>query len=70
VAEDAPAVTIPGSPSRDLGIKIGRLPARPGPVRTGVTVILPHDGEMSEEPLPNGPIFWSLAVVGETWDGS
>jgi hypothetical protein len=35
-----------------------------------VTVILPHDGEMSEEPLPNGPIFWSLAVVGETWDGS
>jgi D-aminopeptidase len=150
VAEGAAAVTIPGSPSRDLGVKIGRLQSGPndaitdvagvrvghttlisgggplvvgqGPVRTGVTVILPHDGEIGEEPLfagchrlngngeltglewvresgmlmspiaitnthsvgtvrdaligyqvsqrPNGPIFWSLAVVGETWDGS
>jgi D-aminopeptidase len=93
-----------------------------GPVRTGVTVIFPHDGEIGEEPLfagchrlngngeltglewvresgmlmspvaitnthsvgvvrdalvgyqvkqrPDGPIFWSLPVVGETWDGT
>jgi D-aminopeptidase len=92
-----------------------------GPVRTGVTTILPHDGEVSEEPLfagchrlngngevtglewlresglllspialtnshsvgvvrdalaqreiaARGPgkLFWSLPVVGETWDG-
>jgi len=92
-----------------------------GPVRTGVTAILPHDGEISEEPLfagchrlngngeltglewlresgllmspialtnshsvgvvrdalvqreiaARGPgkLFWSLPVVGETWDG-
>ena len=92
-----------------------------GPVRTGVTVVLPHEGEISEEPLfagchrlnGNGELtglewiresglltspvaltnthsvgvvrdalarreieargpgqeFWSLPVVGETWDG-
>lgn len=92
-----------------------------GPVRTGVTVVLPHDGEIAEEPLfaggcrlnGNGELtgmewvresgllsspvaitnshsvgvvrdalvrreieargpgkpFWSLPVVGETWDG-
>ncbi|HZL63775.1 MAG TPA: P1 family peptidase, partial [Thermoleophilia bacterium] len=92
-----------------------------GPVRTGVTVVLPHEGEISEEPLfagchrlngngeltglewiresglltspvaltnthsvgvvrdalarreieARGPgkLFWSLPVVGETWDG-
>jgi D-aminopeptidase len=150
VAEGAPSVTISGSPARELGIQIGRLPpgrndaitdvvgvrvghttlirgngplvVGQGPVRTGVTVILPHDGEIGEEPLfagchrlngngeltglewvresgmlmspiaitnthsvgtvrdaligyqvkrrPNGPIFWSLPVVGETWDGT
>jgi D-aminopeptidase len=92
-----------------------------GPVRTGVTIISPHDGEISEEPLfagchrlngngeltglewvresglltspialtnshsvgvvrdalvrreiearGSGKLFWSLPVVGETWDG-
>jgi len=100
----------------------GPLVVGHGPVRTGVTVILPHDGEIGEEPLfagchrlngngeltglewvresgmlmspiaitnthslgtvrdavvgyqvkhrPDGPIFWSLPVVGETWDGT
>jgi D-aminopeptidase len=99
----------------------GRLVVRKGPVRTGVTVIVPHGGEISEEPLfagchrlngngeltglewiresgllaspialtnshsvgivrdalvrreidARGPgkLFWSLPVVGETWDG-
>lgn len=100
----------------------GPLVVGQGPVRTGVTVIVPHDGEIGEEPLfagchrlngngeltglewvresgmlmspiaitnthsvgtvrdalvgcqvkqrPKGPIFWSLPVVGETWDGT
>jgi D-aminopeptidase len=99
----------------------GPLVVGEGPVRTGVTVVLPHDGEISEEPLfaggcrlnGNGELtgmewvresgllsspvaitnshsvgvardalvrreiqargrdkpFWSLPVVGETWDG-
>ena len=99
----------------------GPLRVGHGPVRTGVTVVLPHDGEISEEPLfagchrlngngeltglewlresglltspvaltnthsvgvvrdalarreiearPPGRLFWSLPVVGETWDG-
>lgn len=99
----------------------GPLTVGRGPVRTGVTVVLPHDGEISEEPLfaggcrlnGNGELtgmewvresglmsspvaitnshsvgvvrdalvrreieargldkpFWSLPVVGETWDG-
>ncbi len=100
----------------------GPLIVGQGPVRTGVTVIMPHDGSVGEEPLfagchrlngngeltglewvresgmlmspiaitnthsvgtvrdaliahqvgqrPKGPIFWSLPVVGETWDGT
>ncbi len=99
----------------------GALRVGEGPVRTGVTVIVPHEGEISEEPvfagchrlngngeltglewiresglltspiaLTNthsvgvvrdalarreieargpGKLFWSLPVVGETWDG-
>ncbi len=99
----------------------GPLVVGEGPVRTGVTVVLPHDGEISEEPLfagacrlngngeltglewvresgllgspiaitnshsvgvvrdalvrrevqarGCGSLFWSLPVVGETWDG-
>jgi D-aminopeptidase len=99
----------------------GPLVVGEGPVRTGVTVLLPHDGEISEEPLfagacrlngngeltglewvresgllgspiaitnshsvgvvrdalvrrevkarGGGTLFWSLPVVGETWDG-
>lgn len=102
--------------SGDGPLRVGR-----GPVRTGVTVIVPHDGEISEEPLfagchrlngngeltglewvreaglltspvaltnthsvgvvrdalarreiaarRPGTLFWSLPVVGETWDG-
>lgn len=99
----------------------GPLIVGEGPVRTGVTVVMPHDGEIAEEPLfagccrlngngeltglewvresgllgspvavtnshsvgtvrdalvgreveARGPgkLFWSLPVVGETWDG-
>lgn len=99
----------------------GALVVGQGPVRTGVTLVLPHNGVMSEEPLfagchrlngngeltglewvresgmlmspigltnthsvgvvrdaliaieveTRGPseVFWSLPVVGETWDG-
>jgi D-aminopeptidase len=99
----------------------GPLVPGQGPVRTGVTVIVPHEGEISEEPLfagchrlngngeltglewiresgllaspialtnthsvglvrdalvrreiaarGLGKLFWSLPVVGETWDG-
>jgi D-aminopeptidase len=99
----------------------GPLRVGEGPVRTGVTVVLPHEGEISEEPLfagchrlngngeltglewiresglltspvaltnthsvgvvrdalarreiearGAGKLFWSLPVVGETWDG-
>ena len=99
----------------------GPLHVGKGPVRTGVTVVSPHEGEISEEPLfagchrlngngeltglewiresglltspvaltnthsvgvvrdalarreieARGPgkLFWSLPVVGETWDG-
>ena len=99
----------------------GALRVGEGPVRTGVTVVVPHEGEISEEPLfagchtlngngeltglewiresglltspvaltnthsvgvvrdalaqreiearGAGQLFWSLPVVGETWDG-
>ncbi len=99
----------------------GPLVVGSGPVRTGVTVILPHEGNAGEEPVfagchrlngngeltglewvresgqltspialtnthsvgvvrdaliaaevagrPGGSVFWSLPVVGETWDG-
>lgn len=99
----------------------GPLVVGRGPVRTGVTVILPHEGNAGEEPVfagchrlngngeltglewvresgqltspialtnthsvgvvrdaliaaeiadrPGGTVFWSLPVVGETWDG-
>jgi D-aminopeptidase len=99
----------------------GRLRVGEGPVRTGVTMIVPHDGDIYTEPvyagshrlngngeltglewireaglltgpigitnthsvgivhdgiirhavreLPAGTSFWSLPVVGETWDG-
>lgn len=99
----------------------GPLVTGRGPIRTGVTVILPHDGELWREPVfaashvlngngeltglewireagmlggaiaitnthsvgvvrdalvaegvrsgPPGEFFWSLPVVGETWDG-
>ena len=102
--------------SGDGPLVVGR-----GPVRTGVTVILPHEGNAGEEPVfagchrlngngeltglewvresgqltspiaitnthsvgvvrdaliaaevasrPGGTVFWSLPVVGETWDG-
>jgi D-aminopeptidase len=100
----------------------GPLVVGEGPIRTGVTVIVPRDGEISEHPLlagchrlngngeltglewiresgllsspigitnshsvgvvrdalvqreiaarPPGTLFWSLPVVGETWDGA
>jgi len=99
----------------------GPLRAGRGPIRTGVTVVVPHEGEISEEPLFAGchrlngngeltglewiresglltspialtnthsvgvvrdalarreieargseQLYWSLPVVGETWDG-
>lgn len=99
----------------------GRLTVGRGPVRTGVTVVRPHDGVLAEEPLfagchrlngngeltglewvreagllsspialtnshsvgvvrdalvarevsdrGSGKLYWSLPVVGETWDG-
>ena len=102
--------------SGDGPLVVGR-----GPIRTGVTVILPHEGDAGEEPVfagchrlngngeltglewvresghltspiaitnthsvgvvrdaliaaevasrPGGTVFWSLPVVGETWDG-
>jgi D-aminopeptidase len=100
----------------------GDLVVGQGPVRTGVTMIVPHNGRVGEEPLfagchrlngngeltglewiresgmlttpigitnthsvgvvrdaiiaaevrnqPPGGVFWSLPVVGETWDGA
>ncbi len=100
----------------------GPLVVGQGPVRTGVTVVIPHDGDIWREPLfaaphvlngngemtglewiresgmlggaigitnthsvgvvrdalvaegvrgrPAGSFFWSLPVVGETWDGT
>ena len=100
----------------------GPLVVGRGPVRTGVTVVVPHDGTVGEEPLfagshtlngngeltglewiresgmltspialtnthsvgvvrdsliaaearerPTGSVYWSLPVVGETWDGA
>ena len=100
----------------------GPLVVGRGPVRTGVTVVMPHDGTVGEEPLfagchtlngngeltglewvresgmltspialtnthsvgvvrdsliaaearerPRGSLYWSLPVVGETWDGA
>ncbi len=102
--------------SGDGPLVVGR-----GPIRTGVTVIVPHEGNAGEEPVfagchrlngngeltglewvresgqltspiaitnthsvgvvrdaliaaevasrPGGTVFWSLPVVGETWDG-
>ena len=114
-----------------LGVRVGHttliegegpLVVGRGPVRTGVTVVMPHDGHIGEEPLfagchslngngeltglewvresgmlttpialtnthsvgvvrdaliaaevrqrGSGSVFWSLPVVGETWDGA
>ena len=70
----------PGNTITDVaGVRVGHVtlirgdgPLRvgEGPVRTGVTVIVPHDGEVWTEPVLPGRIGSTATASSPGWSGS